>query len=46
MIEHLLDRGAVGNWIRVPALPHDSCVTLGQLIHLSGESVSASVNGK
>lgn len=36
LIEHLLGRGAVGNWIQVPALPRDGCVTLGQLMHLSG----------
>lgn len=36
LIVHLLGREAVGSWIQVTALPHDSCVILGQLIHLSG----------
>lgn len=32
-----LGRGAVGNWLQVPALPHDSCflVSFRQLMHLS-----------
>lgn len=40
LIEHLLGREAVGSWIQVSALQHASCVTLGQLMHLSGPRFS------